>query len=97
MALLEIADNCVISQGAHLCGGSHDHNADNFQLFAKSISLAENVWICADAFLGPGVEIAEGVVVGARSVVVRSITQKWSVHAGFPAKFVKSRRIIQRQ
>jgi putative colanic acid biosynthesis acetyltransferase WcaF len=92
MAPMVIEDNCVVSQGAHLCGGSHDINSSNFQLIAKPIKLKKNVWICAEAFVGLGVTIAEGCVVGARAVVVRTIADPWTVWTGNPAVLKKKRK-----
>lgn len=92
MAPMLIGDNCVISQGAHLCGGSHDIDSPNFQLLAKPITLENNVWVCAEAFVGPGVAVAEGCVLGARAVVVKSITEPWSVWAGNPAVMRRKRK-----
>jgi putative colanic acid biosynthesis acetyltransferase WcaF len=92
MALLTIGDNCVISQGAHLCGGTHDVDSANFQLLAKPITLGNNVWICAEAFVGPGVTIADGCVLGARAVLCKSITNPWTLWAGNPAVFKRTRR-----
>jgi putative colanic acid biosynthesis acetyltransferase WcaF len=85
MAQIEIGDHCVVSQGAHLCGGTHDIDSANFQLVAKPIKLEKNVWVCAEAFIGPDVTLAEGCVVGARAVVVKSIAEPWSVWVGNPA------------
>jgi putative colanic acid biosynthesis acetyltransferase WcaF len=87
-----IGDDCVISQGAHLCGGSHDIDSANFQLISKTIKLEKNVWVCAEAFVGPGVTVAEGCVLGARAVVVKTIAEPWSVWAGNPAVFKKMRK-----
>lgn len=91
MDTITIGDYCVVSQGVHLCGGSHDYNSASFQLFAKPIMLGKNSWICADAFVGLGVSVAEGVVVGARSVVTKTIDDPWTVYAGHPAVKIKSR------
>jgi len=92
MAPMTIGDYCVVSQGAHLCGGSHDIDSSNFQLVAKPITLEKNVWVCAEAFVGPGVTVAEGCVLGARAVVVKSITDPWSVWAGNPAVMKRMRK-----
>lgn len=92
MAPLTIGSGCVVSQGAHLCGGTHDIDSPNFQLVAKPIALAEDVWVCADAFVGPGVRVARGCVLGARAVVMRSIDEPWTVWAGNPAVRKKTRR-----
>ena len=92
MDLITIKDYAVISQGTHLCCGSHDYNASNFQLFAKPIVIEKRVWLCADSFVGPGVTIAEGSVIGARGVVSKSISDAWSVWVGVPVKRVGSRK-----
>jgi putative colanic acid biosynthesis acetyltransferase WcaF len=91
MDIIRIGAYSVISQGAHLCGGSHDYNSPNFQLYAKPINLGEHVWICAEAFVSLGVNIPDGVVVGARSLVTKSILKPWTVCAGHPAKQIGQR------
>jgi putative colanic acid biosynthesis acetyltransferase WcaF len=92
MAPITIGDYCVVSQSAHLCGGSHDIDSNNFQLIAKPIMLEKNVWVCAEVFVGPGVTIAEGCVLGARAVVVKSIVEPWSVWVGNPAVMKRMRK-----
>lgn len=92
MASLHVGNNCSISQGAHLCAGSHDIDSPNFQLIARPIHLGDHVWVCADAFVGLGVSVARGCVIGARAVVVRDIEQPWTVWAGNPAVFKKQRQ-----
>lgn len=93
MAPIVIGDNCVISQGAHLCCGTHDIDSPNFQLMAKPIILEGDVWICAEAFVGPGITIAEGCVLGARAVVTKTITEPWSVWVGNPALRKRTRKV----
>lgn len=94
MASITIGDYCVISQGAHLCAGSHDIDSSNFQLITKPISLDSYVWVCAEAFVGQGVNIAEGCVLGARAVVVKSIVEPWTVWAGNPAVMKRLRKKV---
>lgn len=91
MDKIRIESYSVVSQGAHLCCGTHDYNSPNFQLIARPITIGKRVWICADAFVHPGVEIADGAVVGARSVVSKSLTQRDCVYAGVPARPVGQR------
>lgn len=86
MDRIEIGDYTVVSQGTHLCAGSHDFNSANFQLITAPIVIGSRVWLCADAFVGLGVSIAEGSVIGARGVVAKSITEPWCVWAGMPVK-----------
>jgi putative colanic acid biosynthesis acetyltransferase WcaF len=92
MGPLVIGNDCVISQGAHLCGGSHDIDSENFQLVADHITLEDEVWVCADAFIGLGVRVAQGCVLGARAVVMKSIDEPWTVWAGNPCRRLKSRQ-----
>lgn len=92
IAPITIGHHCVVSQGAYLCTGSHDIDSANFQLIAKPIVLEDYVWVCAQAFVGPGVRLTEGCVLGAHGVVVKSIDQPWTVWAGNPAIFKRMRQ-----
>ena len=89
-----IGDNSTVSQFAYLCTASHDIRHPQFLLVSKPISVGSNAWIAADAFLGPGVKVGDGAVVGARSAVFKDV-KPWNVVGGNPAKFLK-RRVIRR-
>ena len=91
MGKIKIGTRAVISQGAHLCAGTHDINSPRFQLVVKNITIGPKSWICAEAFIGPGVSIADGCVIGARAVVFKSIENCWTVWSGNPAKIIKTR------
>ena len=56
------------------------------------ITIGDDVWIAADAFVGPRVQIGRGSVVGARSVVVRDVAPQ-TVVAGNPARPIKPRKL----
>ena len=96
MDKIEIGDYAVISQGAHLCGGTHDYNSANFQLVIKPIVIGAYAWICADAFIHAGVSISDGAVVGARAVVTRSLVEPWAVYSGNPCKQVNIRNKVNK-
>jgi putative colanic acid biosynthesis acetyltransferase WcaF len=91
MAQIQIGTRAVVSQGVHLCTGSHDYESETFQLFTKPISIGQDAWICSEAFLGPGVTIGDGAVIGARAVVTRN-QPAWMVCAGNPCRPIKPRR-----
>jgi len=82
----------VVSQYSFLCGATHDYTLLSLPLVAKAIRIGKHAWVCADVFIGPGVSIGEGSIVGARSSVYRD-APAWSVFAGNPAKFVRPREI----
>lgn len=88
-----IGKQTVISQKSYLCASSHDHSISNFPLILKPITIDNQVWIAAAAFIGPGVHIGEGAVIGAKSAVFKEV-DSWSVVGGNPAKFIKKRQIL---
>lgn len=90
MAPIVLGERAVVSQGAHLCTGTHDYNLASFPLYAKPITIGSDAWICAEAFVGPGVQIGNGAVIGSRSVVIRD-QPGWMVCAGNPARPLKPR------
>lgn len=89
---ITIGDNVTISQGAFLCTGSHDITLISKPQISKPITIENHAWICADAFVGPGVTIGEGSVLSARSVAFKTIPS-WQVYTGNPITFLKKRSI----
>lgn len=87
-----IGDNTVISQDAYICGGTHDYTDKTLPLLREDVVIGNNVWICAGAFIAPGVTIGEGAVIAARSVVVKDV-EPWTIVGGNPASFIKKRTI----
>jgi len=89
---ISIGRNVVVSQYAHLCSSSHDYTSSTFAQTFCPVSIRDYAWVCADAFVGPGVTVGEGAVVGARAVVVKDV-EAWMIVAGNPAKYIKRREI----
>lgn len=97
MDRISIGERCVVSQGAHLCCGSHDIDSPNFRLTTAPIALEDHVWVCAEAFLGPGIRVAQGCVIGARAVLMKSATEPWTVWVGNPGQARRKRRTTIRR
>lgn len=74
----------IVSQRAYLCTASHDIHAPGFALTAAPIVIGRNAWVAADAFIGPGVTLADGAVAAARAVVVKDVERNIIV-GGNPA------------
>ncbi|WP_217351628.1 acetyltransferase [Ruegeria sp. HKCCD8929] len=70
---ISIGARATISQGAHLCAGTHDHTRADRPLLKRPITIAPDSWIAAEAFIGPGVEIGPRSIIGARAVVMKSV------------------------
>lgn len=87
---IRIGSQVTISQRAHLCAGTHDYTDPTLPLQKPPIVIEDQAWICADAFVGPGVTVGEGALVGARAVAVKDVAA-WQVVAGNPARPIKKR------
>ena len=92
---IHLGPRAIVSQAAHLCTASHDHNSETFDLVTAPIVLQEDSWVAAEAFVGPGVTVHSGAVVAARCVVTRSVPER-TIVAGNPARPVSVRAIIGR-
>lgn len=56
----------------------------------KPVEIEDDVWIGARAILLPGVTVGQGAIVGAGSVVTKSVPP-YAIVAGNPARLVRSR------
>jgi putative colanic acid biosynthesis acetyltransferase WcaF len=92
VAPIAIGARSTVSQYSFLCAASHDFEDPSQPLTTAPITLGENVWLAADVFVGPGVRIADGVVVAARSSVFASDLPAWHLCAGTPARAVRARQ-----
>ena len=81
-----------VSQYCYLCAASHDFDDVRFPLTPAPIRLGRRCWLAADVFVGPGVTIGAGAVVGARSSVFTDLPP-WMVSIGTPAKPIRPRKI----
>lgn len=92
MATISFGPYALASQGAHLCAGTHDIDDPNFQLQARPIRIEERAWIAAEAFVGPGVTVGAGAVLGARGCAFRNLEPR-TVYIGNPAVAKRTRRV----
>lgn len=89
---ITLRTECVVSENVFLCTASHNVHSCKHELVCKPILLNSQVWVAADAFIGMGVTVGEGAIVGARACVFNDVDQ-WTVVGGNPAKFIKKREI----
>jgi putative colanic acid biosynthesis acetyltransferase WcaF len=87
-----IGERVTISHRVHLCAGTHDYTLPDLPLMKPPIEIKDQAWICADAFVGPGVVVGQGAVVGARAVAMKNVPD-WTVVAGNPAKPIGHRNL----
>jgi acetyltransferase-like isoleucine patch superfamily enzyme len=91
-----IGDHVQIGQSVNF--HAEDHQFSDPSLFIseqgvryQGIVVEDDVWIGSQVVVLDGVRIGRGCVIGAGSVVTKSI-DPWSVAVGVPAKVIKSRR-----
>jgi putative colanic acid biosynthesis acetyltransferase WcaF len=92
-APIRFGSHAIVSQGAYVCGATHDFDNPAFPLLAFSMAIGAYAWVCARASIGPGVNMGEGAVLGLGSVATRDL-EPWGVYAGVPAVKVKERKRV---
>ena len=90
---VEVGERATVSHRAHLCAGTHDYRRADLPLLKPPIVVGPQAWVCADAFVGPGVTVGEGAIVGAAAVVTRDVAD-WMIVSGNPAAEIKRREMF---
>ena len=99
-SLTLLAPNIFISSGSHQIYGSRHYSAffpikvqDYLVPFTqKEILIGSDVWIGINSTIMPGINIEDGSVIGANSILLNN-TEKFGVYAGVPARKIGSRWI----
>ncbi|GAA0083719.1 DapH/DapD/GlmU-related protein [Clostridium sp. CTA-7] len=95
-----IGENCLMASKIYISDINHGDYSGNFEysspdtppddrtLYTKPVSIGNNVWIGENVCILPGVNIGNGCIIGANSVVNRDVPDNCIV-AGVPAKVIK--------
>ena len=92
---IAIGPFCVISQRAFLCASSHRTSDPDFELVTRPIALGRGCWVAAEAFVGPGVTMADGSVLAARGALFEDAAAM-GIYRGNPAALIGERRFEER-
>jgi putative colanic acid biosynthesis acetyltransferase WcaF len=87
---ITIHEFATVAQEAYLCTGYHDFELKSTPLHTKPIVVEKWAFVGGRAWVGPGVTIGEGCIIGAMSLVTKS-TKPWMVYAGIPARELRPR------
>lgn len=93
---VELKARSTVAQEAYLCAATHRFDDANLALTVGKITIGEDAFVCARAFIMPGIEIGAGTVIGAGSVVTKDVSD-WTIAAGNPCKPIKPRIIRSRK
>jgi putative colanic acid biosynthesis acetyltransferase WcaF len=85
-----LESHCIVSQGAYLCGASHEYNESSFRLVSFPMRIGAYAWICARAIVHPRVNVGAGAVLGLGSMATRDL-EPFGVYSGVPAEKIKER------
>jgi len=92
---ITIEDDVMMGSGVHIYVSNHQFNdpytpiIDQRSFKYSHVVLRKGCWVGANVIILPGVEIGANAVVGAGSIVTKSVPAATLV-AGNPAKFIKS-------
>jgi acetyltransferase-like isoleucine patch superfamily enzyme len=96
---VRIGKNCLISSNCGISSYNHIQNSSNRPAnvqedskYSKQVIIGDNVWIGMNVCILPGVEIGNNAIIGAGSVVTKSIPSD-EIWFGNPAHFVKKIKI----
>lgn len=88
---ITIGTHAVISQRSYICTGSHHFETISFDIYAQPIVIEDQAWVATDVFIGPGVTVGKGAVVGARSTVLKNLEGGY-IYAGHPLRQIRQRK-----
>ena len=88
---LEIGNNVDLTPGVRILTEQHDIDSPGYDTVKKPVIIHDHVVIGSWALILPGVELGEGAVVGAGSVVTRSVPP-YTLVAGNPAVKKRDRK-----
>jgi putative colanic acid biosynthesis acetyltransferase WcaF len=87
---IELGARSVVAQEAYLCTGTHDLADPHTPLQVAKITVGEDVFIGARAFIMPGVTLGDRSVAGACAVVTKDVEPEMVV-TGNPARAIRRR------
>jgi acetyltransferase-like isoleucine patch superfamily enzyme len=90
-----IENDVLIGSGVHIYVENHNFSDPDTPIFyqghsqAKKVVVRSGAWIGANVIILPGVEIGNNAIIGAGSIVTKSIP-KGAIAVGNPAKIIKN-------
>ena len=92
-----IGDNVLIGPGVQLHATNHGYKLNKGPMtyqdrVEKDIKIGNDVWIGGNSVITAGVNLADGIIVAAGSVVTKSFDEKNIIIGGVPAKIITQRQ-----
>ena len=87
---VSVGAHVSLSNYVYIASGTHDYKVPSFDLVLRPVTIEDQCWLAVQTTVLPGVTMSKGCVVGARSLVTRSVPEN-EVWAGTPARFMSKR------
>lgn len=89
---VKIGSRVMIAHDVSIITTTHDHTSsiNTNEILYDSVMICDDVWIGAKAIIMPGVKIGSNSVIGAGSIVTRSVPEGVIVY-GTPAKVITTK------
>lgn len=92
---ITIGDRVLIGYRTQILSGNHSVPPKPHRIFEAGhtkapVKVGDDVWIGANSIILPGVEVGEGAIIAAGSVVTKNVPA-FSYVAGIPARVIKGR------
>ncbi|SEP54770.1 acyltransferase [Flavobacterium urocaniciphilum] len=92
---ITIGNHVIINKNVTILRASHEVDSLDFETISNPLIINDFVWIATNAAILPSCkEISKGVVLGAFSILTKSILDENVIFAGNPAKFIRNRKNI---
>lgn len=86
---IKIGDGCLFGHNVTIATLNHEFNPEKrANIIPKPVTIGKNVWVGSDSTILPGVEIGDGAIIAAGSVVTKDIPKN-TIAAGNPAKITR--------
>ena len=92
---INIGDKVIINKNVTIIRASHDVNSEWFDLISNPIEINDYVWIATNSLILPScLNIAKGVILGAGSVIAKSIINENEIYVGNPVCLKKKKKSV---
>ncbi|WP_299065998.1 hypothetical protein [uncultured Polaribacter sp.] len=88
---ITIGENVDVAWFSKIITYQHDYNNPYYTAFGTKVVIKDFCCITVNSIILPGVHLAEGVVIGASSVVTKSMKNKYKICVGAPCSEIKDR------
>lgn len=92
---ITIGNHVILNKNVTIIRASHNVDSKDFETISNTLFINDFVWIATNSAILPSCkEIAKGVVIGAFSVVTKSILDEKVIVAGNPANLIRKRENV---